>query len=1126
MSNAGVLEALVRLLGEALAPLEHRMQGAAVETLVAELGLDLPSGTMAAGGVPQALQASSGACGQLPAAVEALVSAVAGGDAGPIVAAAATLTQRIVAAGNAFGQLGSALEATGGPAAAGLGAELPGRLVAIALSDHLTEHLPAVHGSLFVAGLLDRVPVPGTPYFRTELRLDRLTGLFKDPSAHLRDLYGFGTPGFDGLELFRRVKEVVDAPDAEAQLIIAPGMSPALDAFLFRLAISSDSPPGLRIRLRQAAEQDLAIAEPFGGPWSVTADAKARFEGGLEFMVSPDGTVRLEPPLAQATVEAAFGIKAARADNTPMVLLGQADKSRIELKAFSVRLPVNLSAATGTPSPKISFGAEARIEGGRLVIDTASADGFIASLLSGVRIDSGFDLTALYDTVKGLRFTGSATIEIAIPTHAKLGPVAIPNLYLVGGFKDGTLPVEFSADLAADLGPLDASVSRLGAIATISFPKGGGNAGPAQVDIAFKAPNGIGLSVDAGVVKGGGFLYFDTDRGEYAGTLELTFAGFLSLKAIGIITTRMPDGSKGFSLLVIITAEFGTGIQLGWGFTLLAVGGLLGLHRSMRLDALAQGVRSGSINSVMFPKDVVANAPRIISDLRTFFPPQQGTFLIGPMAKLGWGTPTLVSLSLGVLIEIPGNVAIVGVLKVALPAEDVAVVVLQVSFIGAVEFDKSRGWFFASLYDSRVLFITIDGDMGLLVAWGNDADFVLAVGGFHPRYTPPPLPFPSPHRISIDIVNTSVARIRAEGYFATTTNSVQFGCFAETFFGFSALNVSGHIQFDALIRFSPFYFIVDFSSHFSVKVFGVGVWGLRIRLEVEGPTPWHAKGSAGISLLFFDIDVDIEVTWGERKDTNLPPIAVLPKLVAELEKPDGWRALPPPGTNLLVSLRALSEEESATVLHPLGALQISQRFVPLDATLDRVGGQRPSDGSRFTLTAASTTFVPDGSVDEQFAPAQFEDLSDDDRLTRPAFEKRHGGIRLRADAPAYASGAAVVRVDRYELITIDTNAKEHRESFWWQGALLFAVWLAGCAGSASALSAKLIAQRVPVADGVKDVGETFAVALLQNNTAASTESVSFASQGDAMDWLASTVAANPTMAGTMHVVPQFELVGA
>ncbi len=64
-------------------------------------------------------------------------------------------------------------------------------------------------------------------------------------------------------------------------------------------------------------------------------------------------------------------------------------------------------------------------------------------------------------------------------------------------------------------------------------------------------------------------------------------------------------------------------------------------------------MRTGAIESVMFPDDIIENAPRIISDLREFFPPAQDTFLIGPMAKLGWGTPTLVTASLGVIIEIP-----------------------------------------------------------------------------------------------------------------------------------------------------------------------------------------------------------------------------------------------------------------------------------------------------------------------------------------------------------------------------------------------------------------------------------------------------------------------------------------
>src|SRR5262249_4556865 len=138
---------------------------------------------------------------------------------------------------------------------------------------------------------------------------------------------------------------------------------------------------------------------------------------------------------------------------------------------------------------------------------------------------------------------------------------------------------------------------------------------------------------------------------------------------------------------------------------------IIGLNRGMRLDAIMEGVRTGAIESVMFPHDVVANAPRILSDLKAFFPPEEGIFLIGPMVKIGWGTPTLVSGSVGVIFEIPGNVALLGVLKVALPDEDDPLLLLQVNFAGAIEFDKKRIYFFASLYQSRVLTITLDGDM-------------------------------------------------------------------------------------------------------------------------------------------------------------------------------------------------------------------------------------------------------------------------------------------------------------------------------------------------------------------------------------------------------------------------------
>ena len=354
------------------------------------------------------------------------------------------------------------------------------------------------------------------------------------------------------------------------------------------------------------------------------------------------------------------------------------------------------------------------------------------------------------------------------------------------------------------------------------------------------------------------------------------------------------------------------------------------------------------------------------------------------MAKLGWGTPTLVSLSLGIIIEIPGNIAIIGVLRVALPADDVAVVVLQVNFIGAMEFDKSRGWFFASLFDSRVLFITIDGEMGAVGGVRRQRQLRPRGRRLPSRVQPAAAALPGPRRIAIDILNTSVARIRAEGYFAVTTNTVQFGCVAEAFLGFSSLNVSGlhgHGRADSVLA-------VLLHDQLLLALLGQGLryrgLGVADPARGRGPDPMAGPGFGR------DLLAVLRHRRGHRRHLGRAaghqPAADRPAAPAgqRAEKPDSWRPVPPLGASILVSLRTLPEAEAQVALHPLGTLQISQRFAPLDAKLDRVGAQRPSDANRFSLTASSPTFAKRGDVDEKFAPAQFEDLSDDERAVPQA----------------------------------------------------------------------------------------------------------------------------------------------
>jgi hypothetical protein len=245
----------------------------------------------------------------------------------------------------------------------------------------------------------------------------------------------------------------------------------------------------------------------------------------------------------------------------------------------------------------------------------------------------------------------------------------------------------------------------------------------------------------------------------------------------------------------------------------------------------------------------------------------------------------------------------------------------------------------------------------------------VSVGGFPPSFKPPPLPFPSPKRLALSILNEDNARIRAETYFAVTTNTVQFGAGAELYFGFSAFSVEGHLGFDALLRFSPLYFVIDISASVSLKAFGVGCFSIRLHLTLEGPTPWRARGTGSVSLLFFSISADFDVTWGDVLDTLMPAIEVLKLLEDELKKSESWRALLPPGSNLLVSLRHLEDAAETLVLHPLGTLRVSQKSVPLDLTIARVGQQRPSDADRFALNVTDGGLAKAGDASESFAGA-------------------------------------------------------------------------------------------------------------------------------------------------------------
>ena len=128
------------------------------------------------------------------------------------------------------------------------------------------------------------------------------------------------------------------------------------------------------------------------------------------------------------------------------------------------------------------------------------------------------------------------------------------------------------------------------------------------------------------------------------------------------------------------------------------------------------------------------------------------------------------------LIELPPPIRIVilGRLSLVLPDKDSPVLSLNVDILGIIEFDRGEMSLDMRLFDSRLVAFALTGEMALRLGWGAQPHFELSAGGFHPKFQPP-AGFPSLERFALTLADSDNPRLRAETYFALTSNSLQLG---------------------------------------------------------------------------------------------------------------------------------------------------------------------------------------------------------------------------------------------------------------------------------------------------------------------------------------------------------------
>ena len=724
---------------------------------------------------------------------------------------------------------------------------------------------------------------------------------------------------------------------------------------------------------------------------------------------APSLALRLEPgPAVGAGTGGggAAGGSSGVAGPSPSAALvaGFADACFIEIGGFAFGLEVGADHA----------GARITARRGRVVVNLGQGDGFL-SKLPAVGIEVPFDLGMLADTKQGIRFDGGTGLKVNLPVAASIGGVLTIQYLQLELTIGQVMMLEARGGFSIKLGPFSASVDQIGVGTDLTKLA----AGKGAEAVRFLPPRGVGLRIDASVVKGGGYLFIDPDHGEYAGALELTIAGTISIKAIALITTKRPDGSDGWSFLLMIFGQFS--VHIAYGIFLTGVGGMIGLHHRVDTDALIAGMKTGALDDVLFPANPVADAPRIIQRYKQLFPIEENSLVLGPMLELAYSKPPIIYIRLGLVFEIANalggdkplaltKVVLIGQLQAQLPPKVTgapAIVKIIVDIVGFYDAQEQFLMIRARLRDSFIgiegfATLNISGELMVAMRFGADPTFVLSAGGYHPAFKDVPKGIPATlDRLAVSFAIGPIS-IRAEVYFAVTSNSLQAGLKVTLTAKLGPASIQGLLAFDALMYLSPhLHFIIELTFSVSVKAFDHTLCSVNVHMSLEGPGAWHAVGSFSFSILFWDVEIGFDESWGDAPAVTSQQTSAIEAVKQEIKDPAHLLPGPPVGGDALVTIAEVTGS-TLPVAHPLAVLSVQQKAVPFGVRIDRIGTATLTEGTaQFAIGAVKVGTQPTTAVApvlDSFARGHYMELSEADKLGGKSFDRFACGITVGTDA--------------------------------------------------------------------------------------------------------------------------------
>lgn len=386
-----------------------------------------------------------------------------------------------------------------------------------------------------------------------------------------------------------------------------------------------------------------------------------------------------------------------------------------------------------------------------------------------------------------------------------------------------------------------------------------------NVDLA-----GLAVSADlSGVTLAGGLRKFGENPDvEYVGMLVARFAAY-GLSIFGGYAS-IQSGPQG-----AFTAFFAFGAVTGPiggppAFFLTGIGGGFGINR----DVVPPTDMSQFDDFVMIaaldpsfdpPGDLMA----YMEEVRNTFPPLKDRFWFA--AGISFNSFALVDGIAVVCIEFGQGfeLSIFGLARMALPRPEVALVSIELGLMARFSTEEGVIWIQAQLTDNSWLLhksARLTGGFAF-VSWFKGplaGQFVLTLGGFHPSFKRDG--YPVVPRLGFNWSVSSNIVIKAESYFALTSEAIMAGGLFEASAKFGPAYANLSFGGNAIVYFDPFRYMADAHARVSAGI-RISTWFGTIRLsfslgafiEVAGPE-FHGVARVEVG------PIDITVRFGNSAD--------------------------------------------------------------------------------------------------------------------------------------------------------------------------------------------------------------------------------------------------------------------